>query len=47
MAKGVKHGSGGNHLVCCHGQGNTSSSMWFHQAEWLDFNSIQSGKKII
>ena len=43
MAKGLKDGSGGSHLVCYHGQGGTSSSQWFHQADWLDFNSIQSG----
>ena len=43
MAKGLKEGSAGTHLVCYHGQGSTSSSMWFHQADWLDFNSIQSG----
>jgi hypothetical protein len=43
MAKGLKDGSGGQHLVCYHGQGSTSSSMWFHKADWLDFNSIQSG----
>ena len=43
MAKGLKDGSGGAHLVCYHGQGSTSSSMWFHNADWLDFNSIQSG----
>jgi hypothetical protein len=43
MAKGLKDGSGGNQLVCYHGQGSTSSSMWFHRADWLDFNSIQSG----
>jgi hypothetical protein len=43
MAKGLKDGSSGNQLVCYHGQGSTSSSMWFHNADWLDFNSIQSG----
>ena len=43
MAKGLKDGSGHRHLVCYHGQGSTSSSMWFHTADWLDFNSIQSG----
>jgi hypothetical protein len=43
MAKGLKDGSGGSQLVCYHGQGGTSSSTWFHQAGWLDFNSIQSG----
>jgi len=43
MAKGLKDGSDGSQLVCYHGQGSTSSSMWFHNADWLDFNSIQSG----
>jgi hypothetical protein len=43
MAKGLKDGSGGNHLVSYHGQGQSSSSNWFHKADWLDFNSIQSG----
>jgi Protein of unknown function (DUF4038)/Putative collagen-binding domain of a collagenase len=43
MAKGLKDGSDGRHLVCYHGQGSSSSSMWFHKADWLDFNSIQSG----
>jgi len=43
MAKGLKDGSGGSQLVSYHGQGSTSSSMWFHKADWLDFNSIQSG----
>jgi hypothetical protein len=43
MARGLKDGSGGRHLVSYHGQGRTSSSDWFHKAGWLDFNSIQSG----
>jgi hypothetical protein len=43
MAKGLKDGSGGRHLVSYHGQGHTSSSLWFHKEAWLDFNSIQSG----
>jgi Protein of unknown function (DUF4038)/Putative collagen-binding domain of a collagenase len=43
MAKGLKDGSGGSQLVCYHGPGGTSSSPWFHKADWLDFNSIQSG----
>jgi len=43
MAKGLKDGCGGSQLICYHGQGSTSSSMWFHRADWLDFNSIQSG----
>jgi len=43
MAKGLKDGSADSQLVCYHGQGGTSSSAWFHKANWLDFNSIQSG----
>jgi hypothetical protein len=43
MARGLDDGSGGRHLVSYHGQGQTSSSDWFHKADWLDFNSIQSG----
>jgi hypothetical protein len=43
MARGLKDGSGGRHLVSYHGSGRTSSSTWFHKADWLDFNSIQSG----
>jgi hypothetical protein len=43
MAKGLKDGSGGSHLISYHGSGQTSSSTWFHNADWLDFNSIQSG----
>lgn len=45
MAKGLKEGCDGSQLVCYHGQGSTSSSMWFHNADWLDFNSIQSGHR--
>jgi hypothetical protein len=43
MAKGIKDGSGGAQLVSYHGSGSTSSSEWFHNADWLDFDSIQSG----
>jgi hypothetical protein len=43
MAKGLKDGSSGSQLVSYHGSGHTSSSTWFHNDDWLDFNSIQSG----
>jgi hypothetical protein len=43
MARGLKEGSSGSQLVSYHGSGHTSSSTWFHKADWLDFNSIQSG----
>lgn len=46
MAKGLKDGSGGRHLVSYHGPGMNgipSSSNWFHSSEWLDFNVLQTG----
>jgi hypothetical protein len=43
MAKGLIDGCGGMQLVSYHGSGQTSSSTWFHKADWLDFNTIQSG----
>jgi len=45
MGRGLKKGSRGAHLVSYHGPGGTSSSTWFHQEEWLDFNTIQSGHR--
>ena len=35
----------GRHLITFHPRGRTSSSDWFHQASWLDFNIFQSGHK--
>ncbi len=43
MAEGLEAGDGGNHLMTYHPQGGTSSSDFFHQADWLDFNMHQSG----
>ena len=43
MAEGITAGSGGTHLMTYHPQGGRSSSEWFHDAEWLDFNMLQSG----
>ncbi|MEH6306877.1 glycoside hydrolase family 140 protein [Olivibacter sp. CPCC 100613] len=34
-----------NHLVTFHPRGRTSSSEWFHQEPWLDFNMFQSGHR--
>jgi len=42
MAKGIKS-EDRNHLMTFHPNGDKSSSMWFHQASWLDFNACQSG----
>lgn len=35
----------GNHLMTFHPRGRTSSTDWFHQSLWLDFNMFQSGHK--
>lgn len=34
-----------NHLIGYHPFGRCSSSMWFHQDSWLDFNMFQSGHR--
>jgi hypothetical protein len=34
-----------NHLIGFHPRGRNSSSAWFHNEAWLDFNMFQSGHK--
>jgi hypothetical protein len=34
-----------HHLMSYHPRGRNSSSQWFHNESWLDFNMIQSGHK--
>jgi hypothetical protein len=34
-----------NHLITFHPFGRTTSSQWFHQQDWLDFNMYQSGHR--
>lgn len=43
MAAGIKKGDGGRHLMTYHPNGGRSSSEWWHDAGWLDFNMFQSG----
>lgn len=43
MAQGLSAGDGGVHLRTFHPRGGRRSSEPFHQAEWLDFNMLQSG----
>lgn len=43
LAKGLAAGDNGKHLITYHPAGGASSSRWFHEAEWLDFNMYQSG----
>ena len=42
LGKGIKS-EDPDHLMTFHPLGDASSSMWFHDSEWLDFNSCQSG----
>jgi hypothetical protein len=42
LARGLKEGQGGAHLMTIHPDGWKSSTEHFHDAEWLDFNMIQS-----
>jgi hypothetical protein len=43
MAKGLRAGDGGNHLMTFHPPGGQGSSGWFHEEDWLDFNMRQNG----
>ena len=43
MARGLKKGDGGSHLMTFHPPGGAGSSQWFHEDEWLDFNMRQNG----
>lgn len=42
LAKGIRS-EDPPHLITFHPLGDASSSMWFHDTEWLDFNICQSG----
>ncbi len=43
MVNGLRTGDGGTHLMTFHPMGGHSSSSYFHGAEWLDFNMMQTG----
>ena len=42
LAKGLREGDGGAHLITYHPCGWHSSSQFFHEEDWLDFNMIQT-----
>ena len=46
MAKGLREGDGGAHLITFHPPGGAGSSQWFHGDDWLDFNMRQNGHAI-
>ncbi len=43
MARGLRRGDGGAHLITWHPMGGASSSQHFHGEDWLDFNMRQNG----
>jgi hypothetical protein len=43
MARGLRAGDGGSHLMTFHPPGGNGSSTWFHGEAWLDFNMRQNG----
>jgi hypothetical protein len=43
MARGLRAGDGGAHLMTLHPPGGNGSSTWFHNDDWLDFNMRQNG----
>lgn len=43
MAKGLREGDGGTHLITYHPGGGTSSSQFLSKASWLNFNMLQVG----
>ncbi len=43
MAKGLRAGDQGRHLMTFHPTGGRGSSEWFHTDDWLDFNMRQNG----
>lgn len=43
MARGLREGDEGRHLITFHPMGGQTSAQYFHDADWLDFNMWQSG----
>jgi len=43
MARGLRKGDGGAHLITFHPSGGSGSAQYFHDAPWLDFNFRQNG----
>ena len=46
MARGLKKGDGGAHLITYHPCGGAGSATWFHGEDWLSFNMRQNGHNI-
>ncbi|MDH7569491.1 MAG: DUF4038 domain-containing protein, partial [Armatimonadota bacterium] len=46
LAEGLKAGDGGRHLMTYHPTAVYSSSSWFREAPWLDFNMWQTSTRL-
>ncbi|MBI4977161.1 MAG: glycoside hydrolase family 140 protein [Spirochaetes bacterium] len=46
LAEGLKEGDKDTHLMTYHPCGGRSSSEWFHNTDWLDFNMLQTAHQI-
>ena len=46
MARGLRKGDGGAHLITFHPRGGSGSAEVFHNDDWLDFNMRQNGHVI-
>lgn len=46
MARGLRQGDEGRHLITFHPQGGQGSAQYFHDADWLDFNMRQNGHQV-
>jgi hypothetical protein len=42
LARGLREGDGGSHLITYHPCGWRSSAQFFHREDWLDFNMIET-----
>lgn len=47
MAKGLREGDEGRHLITFHPRGGKSSAEDFHKETWLDFNMVQNAHGIL
>ncbi len=47
MAEGIREGDKGKRLMTFHPMGGQSSSRYFHDAPWLDFNMQQNGHEVV
>jgi hypothetical protein len=43
LARGLRKGDQGKHLITVHPCGGCGSAQWFHHEDWLDFNMRQNG----